>query len=429
MGVGDGLEGGYEEAACFLSDDCMLFFLGLLLVHTYLQSVFHPYIHPGQTRLIEGYVKEEGATREEAKRGERRGTMRRGELGTGEQYTAYLVMFRALTCYSFGILYHGQRVSHRSWVFPKRETGDAPEGFADHGGRPPERDEGDPMQFESEGVLQRFDESPREPLPLSVRAFEAVPGDADGHAGDHEERRRDRQPFKVFRLARLVLGDEGDGGVEPGEAGDPGADKDEEGELVERGAEPEGKGGEGGRDAERDRVGERVEFLSEHRTLLPPARDLAVEGVKDEAGDGVREGAPEELFVVRDHVLRSREEGQGAAEAVAEGDDVGEAEVADEAKVAVVFDKLAQFDLVLSGGGLFDLFDSLALGGLVCDGDALSAGCEGVGRLGVGSGVDGSGRFRRGLSGRAGDGRRCQICGSSCVWCARLVSFGSRWAE
>lgn len=57
-------------------------FWGLLLVHTYLQSVFHPYMHPGQTRLIEGYVKEKGATREEAKRGERRGTMRRGGLST-----------------------------------------------------------------------------------------------------------------------------------------------------------------------------------------------------------------------------------------------------------------------------------------------------------------------------------------------------------
>jgi hypothetical protein len=269
------------------------------------------------------------------------------------------------------------------------------------------------VQFESECVFQRFDESPRESLPLSVRPFEAVPGDADGHAGDHEERRRDRQPFKVFRLARLVFGDEGDGGVEPGEAGDAGADKDEEGELVERGAESEGKGGESGRDAERDRVGERVEFLAEHRTLLPPARDLAVEGVKDEAGDGVRQGAPEEFLVVRDHVLCGREEGQGAAEAVAEGDDVGEAEVADEAKVAVVLDKLAQLDpILLGGGGLFNF----ALGGLVRDGDALSASCEGVGRLGVGSRVDGSGRFRRGLSGRAGDGGRCQICGSSCVF-------------
>lgn len=280
------------------------------------------------------------------------------------------------------------------------------------------------MDLESGPFADGLNESEGQAGALTMRAVEAVLADAGGEAGDHEEGGWDREALEVLGLARVVLRDEGDGGVEAGEAGDSGADKDEEGEGVERGAEADGEGDKGGCDAERDRVGERVEFLTEHGALLPPPGDLAVEGVKDEAEDGVGEGVPEVAFLAGDHVVGGGEEGEGAAEPVAEGDDVGEAEVADETKVAVVLDKLAELDgvgLVLVGRGsvlaralpflelVLQVLAAVCLG-KVLYGCAFAAGGEGIGGLGCGRVSDRGGGLGRCLGGGAGDGRRREVC-------------------
>lgn len=74
-------------------------------------------------------------------------------------------------------------------------------------------------------------------------------------------------------------------------------------------------------------VGETVELLPNHAGLVAPPRDLAVEEVEEEAGEGEHERGPEVVLVTGDQVLCGHEYGEGAAYAVGDGDEVREPEV------------------------------------------------------------------------------------------------------
>lgn len=77
---------------------------------------------------------------------------------------------------------------------------------------------------------------------------------APRHDGNEQQTTGNGQALEVLGLAGGVFRDEGDGGVEAGEAGDTGADEDEEEELVQGGAEAEDEGDEGWGDTEGDLV-------------------------------------------------------------------------------------------------------------------------------------------------------------------------------
>jgi len=186
------------------------------------------------------------------------------------------------------------------------------------------------VHLDADVLLERADEPPGKAVALPLRPVEPALVHADGHAGADEQARRDREALEILALARVVLGHERDGRVEPREARDAGADEEREEGRVDRGAQAEGPRDEGRRDAERDlrareegvsgnttragtgaarsasgerrpkgqgresthRVGETVELLSEHAALAAPARNLAVERVEDHAEEREGEGAP-----------------------------------------------------------------------------------------------------------------------------------------
>jgi hypothetical protein len=75
-------------------------------------------------------------------------------------------------------------------------------------------------------------------------------------------------------------------------------------------------------------IRERVELLPEHAALLPPTRDLAVEKVEEEAGQGERERRPEVALVGGEEVAGGREDRHAAAGTIHDRDQVREAEVA-----------------------------------------------------------------------------------------------------
>jgi hypothetical protein len=89
------------------------------------------------------------------------------------------------------------------------------------------------------------------------------------------------------------------------------------------------EGQRGGRHAERDHVGQRVELAPERGMRLAPARDAAVEHVEDEGGRCQRRG-PEKL---RERLARHEGHGQehcaDAAGRVAEREGIGQVEAAD----------------------------------------------------------------------------------------------------
>ena len=71
------------------------------------------------------------------------------------------------------------------------------------------------------------------------------------HAGE-EERRWDRQSFKILDLSASVGRDESDGSVEPSQSGQSTADKPKESDRVEWRSKSKGKCENGGCDSKRD---------------------------------------------------------------------------------------------------------------------------------------------------------------------------------
>ena len=71
-----------------------------------------------------------------------------------------------------------------------------------------------------------------------------------GHERSDAHCRRDGRALKVFGLAGGVFWQGGDSHIEAGKAGEAAEDEEGEEELVQRRAESDGKGGDGGRDAE-----------------------------------------------------------------------------------------------------------------------------------------------------------------------------------
>lgn len=76
--------------------------------------------------------------------------------------------------------------------------------------------------------------------------------DPVGHQGVEAEGGGDGGALEVLGLARGVLGDDGGGDVEAGEAGEAAQDEEGEAEVVEGRAQANGKGYYGGGEAEGD---------------------------------------------------------------------------------------------------------------------------------------------------------------------------------
>lgn len=72
------------------------------------------------------------------------------------------------------------------------------------------------------------------------------------HDGVQTERRGDGRALEIGGLAVGVLWDGGRGHVEAGEAGEAAEDEEAEAEMVERSADADGEGNDGGGDAEGD---------------------------------------------------------------------------------------------------------------------------------------------------------------------------------
>ena len=83
-----------------------------------------------------------------------------------------------------------------------------------------------------------------------LRTLHPAQIDQGGHARHDAERGWDGEAFKVFALARRVLGEARHGNVEARQAGEPAEDEEGEEESVERGSKAEGECCCGGCDAE-----------------------------------------------------------------------------------------------------------------------------------------------------------------------------------
>lgn len=146
----------------------------------------------------------------------------------------------------------------------------------------------------------------------------------------------DRRALEVRRFAGLVFRHHGDSDVEARETCEAAEDEEGEQEVVHGCAEAKGEGGGCGSDAEGDlwvggsvvrmlcwrkgayQVSERVEFLAHETGLLPPARDLPVHEVEEQAERDKAEGEVEVgvvVWVVLDAVAERGEDGHDAAEA------------------------------------------------------------------------------------------------------------------
>jgi hypothetical protein len=167
------------------------------------------------------------------------------------------------------------------------------------------------VYIDTESLLERHNESTRQSSTPSSGSLDRSAANTVGHDADEEEGGGDGHALKVLGLARLVLGDQSDGGVEAGETSNSGADEDGEEGGVGGGAKADAEGAHGGGDTEGDllccmtvsllsvsgegrahRIGERVELLSEHGRLVPPAGDLAIESVEDHSSERESKSLP-----------------------------------------------------------------------------------------------------------------------------------------
>jgi len=116
--------------------------------------------------------------------------------------------------------------------------GDA-EGFADHGGGPCAKDEGEAVDFA--GATMR---SPQEDSATgdALSTDDQVVAGEVGEKADEDQRGRDGQTLKVVGLASGVLGNKCDCGIEAGEAGEAAADEDGEDDGVELSAKTNTEG-------------------------------------------------------------------------------------------------------------------------------------------------------------------------------------------
>lgn len=107
--------------------------------------------------------------------------------------------------------------------------------------------------------------------------------DPVGHKGGDAERRGDRRAFEILALAAGVLGHVGHGDVEARQARKAAEHEEGEEDVIDGSAQAERKGGGGGGHTERDQISQRIQFLAHETALLPPARDLAIHKVEEEA--------------------------------------------------------------------------------------------------------------------------------------------------
>lgn len=106
--------------------------------------------------------------------------------------------------------------------------------------------------------------------------------DPEGHETYYTQRHWNRRSLKVLCLACRVVGHVASGNVEPRKPEQTTECKVGQEEMVERSAYAHGESCGGGTDAERNEVGERIEFLAHERRLLAPARYFAVHEIEEE---------------------------------------------------------------------------------------------------------------------------------------------------
>ncbi|KAK0986829.1 hypothetical protein LTS01_009773 [Friedmanniomyces endolithicus] len=171
---------------------------------------------------------------------------------------------------------------------------------------------------------------PQRHLPLNP-----PPTHPERHQPHYTQTRRDWQTFEVGSFPCGIFGDIASGDVEAREAREAGEHKEGEEELVERGAEAEGEGAGGGGDAEGDLA--RCQSLAMSPSSFQ-ARDFPIEEIEEQSQWHESEGDVEVGGGGggAEAVAHGREDGGEAAEAVEEGDAVGEVVGADEGEVAGV---------------------------------------------------------------------------------------------
>jgi len=167
--------------------------------------------------------------------------------------------------------------------------------------------------------------------PVQILAEPALPGSQGQHAGqDHG--RGNGGAFEIGHLVpalREALG----GHVVPGQSADPAADEIHQREPVppsaQAGSEPERRG----RDPERDDVRERIQLAPEHRMLMPPAGDTAIEPVEDQRRRRQGRGGEEIGPRLAPHVEHAEKDCRDPAGGVGQRQKVGQVKLADHREV------------------------------------------------------------------------------------------------
>lgn len=144
-----------------------------------------------------------------------------------------------------------------SHMINRDHKSDSPHRLANHHRRPPEPHKRHPVHLHAH-LLELPHKAPGHARALRPDPRKRAVLDAQRHEEDEEQRARDGQALKVLGLAVGGLGHERDGRVEPGQAGNTGADEGREDEGVGGSAEAEDVGRERGSDAERDLRGWRA---------------------------------------------------------------------------------------------------------------------------------------------------------------------------
>jgi len=120
-----------------------------------------------------------------------------------------------------------------------------------------------------------------------------TPPDPKRHQRRNAQTRRYRRALEIQRLSIRIVRHIIRRDIEASQPQQTAERKVGEKQVVEVRAHAEGEGGDGGRGAEGDQVGQAVELLAHETGLAAPARDFAVHEVEEEAEGHEGEGGPE----------------------------------------------------------------------------------------------------------------------------------------
>lgn len=192
------------------------------------------------------------------------------------------------------------------------------EGFADHQSSGKGEHQGQWMQIpEPDGPY----------TPVEVLAEPILPGGQGEDAGQ-QRGGRNGSPFKIGDLVparREALG----GYIISGQSAHPTADEVRQRDPVPPSLQAGGES-EGGRsDSEGNDVGQRIQFTSEHRRLMPPSSDPAIEPVEKQRRRREGCGGEEMSRQPTAHVVHGEENGREPAGGIGEGEDIGQMKLAE----------------------------------------------------------------------------------------------------